>query len=150
MKSKNRNLIITLVAIALCLTAFAGEKDAPQVLVTRDVESVRISLNPWGPHLGFEVEIEGDDPRLAALLSVISSGEPSRGHKCANRGAIRFYLKRGEVIAVGLLPSHSEGSYQFRLYEGDRLEGVFRVRRDALLAALEGLGVPIGDPAFAD
>ena len=150
MKQKCRTLIIVLVSFALCPLATAGDGDLRNVLATRDIESVRINLNPWGPQLGFEVEIEGDDPRLAALLSVISSGEPSRGHKCANRGAIRFCLKRGEGIAVGLLPSHSEGSYQFRLYEGDHLEGVFRVRRDALLAALEGLGVPIGDPAFAD
>jgi hypothetical protein len=143
-------VIIVLVSGSICLPVAAGDRDLQKVLVTGGVESVRINLNPWGPHLGFEVEIEGDEPRLAPLLSVISSAEPSQGHKCANRGAIRFRMVGGDVVAVGLLPSHSEGSYQYRLYDGDRLEGVFSVQRDALLAALEGLGVPIDDPAFAD
>ncbi len=150
MKNEIRTLSIALVSIALCLPAAAGDRDLQRALATGDVESARINLNPWGPHLGFEIEIEGDHPGVAALLSVISSAEPSQGHKCANRGAIRFRMVGGKVIAVGLLPSHSEGSYQYRLYDGDRLEGVFSVQRDALLAPLEELGVPIDDPAFAD
>jgi hypothetical protein len=137
-------------SIALCLPAVAGDRDLQKVLANGDIESVRINLNPWGPHLGFEIEIEGDDPGMTALLTVISAAEPSQGHKCANRGAIRFRMVGGETIAVGLLPSHSEASYQFRLYAGDRLEGVFSVQREALLDALKGLGVPIDDPALAD
>jgi hypothetical protein len=54
----------------------------------------------------------------------------------------------GEMVAVGLLPSHSEGAYEFRLYENDRFEGVYRVRRETLLGALDLLGVPVDDPAF--
>ena len=150
MKTQIRTLTIVLVSIVLSVPAVAGDRDLRKALVDGDVDTVRINLNPWGPHLGFEIELEGDDPRLTALLSVISSAEPSPGHKCANRGAIRFRLEGGDVIAVGLLPSHSQGSYQFRLYDGDHLEGVFVVPRDALLDALEGLGVPMDDPAFAD
>jgi hypothetical protein len=52
------------------------------------------------------------------------------------------------MVAVGLLPSHSEGAYEFRLYENDRFEGVYRVRRETLLGALDLLGVPVDDPAF--
>jgi hypothetical protein len=150
MKTEIRTLIIVFVLIALSVPAFAGDRDLQRALATGEVETVRINLNPWGPHLGFETEIEGNDPAMAALLSVISSAEPSQGHKCANRGAIRIRLKGGDVIGVGLLPSHTESSYQFRLYDGDSLEGVFSVQRAVLVDALEGLGVPIDDPAFGD
>jgi hypothetical protein len=148
MKTEIRTLTIVLVSIALCLPAVAGERDLLATLATEDIESVRINLNPWGPHLGVEIEIDGNEPGMAAVVSVISNAEPSQGHKCANRGAIRFRIAGGDVIAIGLLPSHTEGSYQFRLYGGARLEGVFSVQRAALLDALEGLGVPVDDPAF--
>ena len=150
MKPKVRILTVVLVSITLSVPAVAGDRDIQKALATGEVETVRINLNPWGPHLGVEIEIEGSDPGVVALLSVISSAEPSQGHKCANRGAIRFQLQGGDLIAVGLLPSHSEGSYQFRLYDGDHLEGVYSVHREALLDALERLGVPVDDPAFGD
>ena len=54
----------------------------------------------------------------------------------------------GRVIGVGLLPSHTEGSYLLRLYDGDHYLAVYRVERTALLDALEALGVPVDDPAF--
>jgi hypothetical protein len=149
-KSKIRALTAVLVSIAVCPLAVAGDGDLWSALVAGEIDTVRINLNPWGAHLGFEIEIDGDDPGMAALLSVISSAEPSQGHKCANRGAIRFQLTGGELIGVGLLPSHTEGSYQFRLYDGDQLEGVFNVQRENLLDALEGLGVPVDDPAFSN
>ena len=150
MKTEIRTLTIVLVSIALCLPAVAGERDLLATLATKDIEEARINLNPWGPHLGFESEIDGDDPRMEALMAVIRNAEPAQGHKCANRGAIRFRMSGEEAIAVGLLPSHSEGFYDLRLYRGERMEGVYRVRRAALLAALEGLGVPVDDPAFPD
>jgi hypothetical protein len=143
-------LTIVLVLIALCLPAVAGERDLLATLATEVIEGARINLNPWGPRLGVEIDIDGNDPGMASLVSVISNAEPGQGHKCANRGAIRFRMKGGEVVAVGLLPSHAEGFYEFRLYDGDRLAGVCRVQRAALLAALEGLGVPVDDPAFPD
>jgi hypothetical protein len=149
-KTKIRTLTAVLVSIALCMPAVAGDRDLLATLATGEIDGARINLNPWGPHLGFEIEIDGNDPGMASLASVISDAEPSQGHKCANRGAIRFRMAGGEVIAVGLLPSHTEGFYEFRLYNGDRLEGVYRVQRAALLAALEGLGVPVDDPAFPD
>jgi hypothetical protein len=147
-KTATRTSITSLVSIVLCLPAAAGDHDLLKALAAGEVENARINLNPWGAHLGVEIDIEGDDPELEALLSVLSSAEPSRGHKCANRGAIRFRLRGGQLIALGLLPSHSEGSYLYRLYDGVHLEGVFSVQRDALLDALGALGVPVDDPAF--
>lgn len=150
MKTEIRTQALILVLIALCMPTAAGDRDLVTALVPGDITGARINLNPWGPHLGFETEVDGGDPRMAALVSVIRNAEPAQGHKCSNRGAIRFLMSGGGVIAVGLLPSHSEGYYQFRLYEGDRLERAYRVQRAPLLAALAALGVPVDDPAFTD
>jgi len=150
MKPEIRALSVTLVLITFCPPAVAGERDLVAALVLGDIKGARINLNSWGPHLGFESEIDGDDPRMVALVSVIRNAEPAQGHKCANRGAIRFLMSDGGVIAVGLLPSHSEGFYDFRLYNGDSLERVYRVQQEPLLTALTELGVPLDDPAFYD
>ena len=145
-----RILTFTLSLSLIYSFASAGEPDSRSVLTTEDIERVRINLNPWGPHLGAEIDVAGDQPGIAALVSVIRDAEPSRGHKCANRGAIRFWMADGRMVAVGLLPGHVEGIYQFRLYKGASLMGVYSAHREALLAALEGLGVPVEDPAFSD
>ena len=150
MKPMIRALTVMLVLITFCPPAVAGERDLVAALVPGDIKGARLNLNSWGPHLGFESEIDGDDPRMVALVSVIRNAEPAQGHKCANRGAIRFLMSDGGVIAVGLLPSHSEGFYDFRLYNGDSLERVYRVQQEPLLTALTELGVPLDDPAFYD
>ena len=56
----------------------------------------------------------------------------------------------GATVGVGLLPGHEPGLYEVRLYDGERFAGVYRVERQALLAALEGLGLPMDDPAFRE
>ena len=150
MNMRIRILTIVLVLVVISLAAVAGDRDVLTALVIEDVEGARIKLNPWGPHLGFEMEIDGDNPGLAALVSVIRGAEPAHGHKCANRGAIRFRMSDGGVIAVGLLPSHSEGRYDLRLFVGECLQSVYRVDRTPFLAALDGLGVPVDDPALRD
>jgi len=150
MKTEIRTAVVSAIVAVLSFPVVAGELDLLSALETRDIESARINLNPWGAHLGFEMEIAGDDLGLAALVSVVRDAEPARGHKCANRGAIRFRMSDGSVIAVGLLPSHSEGFYDLRLYEGERLKGVCRVDRTQFLAVLDELGVPMDDSAFQE
>jgi hypothetical protein len=56
----------------------------------------------------------------------------------------------GRVIGLGLLPSHSEGLYGFRLYDDDVFLRAYVVQRVAFFSALEELGVPMDDPAFKD
>lgn len=150
MKISKTQLPIVFVAISISLPAVAGAGDLLPSLVLENIESVRVNLNPWGPRLGFESEIGGGEPRLEALLEVIRGAEPGGGHKCSNRGAVRFRMVGGRVISLGLLPSHDRGVYEFRLYDDGRLQGVYRVQRAALLAAFEELNVPVDDPAFAD
>lgn len=145
-----RDVCASLLVVVAVATVAGGEDGAMASLSQTKFEAVRITLNPWGPHLGFALDIVGDEPRLAALVGVISTAEPTTRHKCANRGAIRFELRDGRKIAVGLLPNHERDFYDLRMYDDGRLEGIYRVRRDALLTALGELGVPVDDPALSD
>jgi hypothetical protein len=144
-----RVLLCSFVVLTLCPPAAPHEPDPRSTLATCDIERIRINLNPWGPHLGFEIEVDGQHPGVAALSALVRQAETSHGHKCANRGAIRFWMADGSMVAVGLLPGHDQGRYQLRFYRGSRLGGVYSVPRDAFMEVLEGLGVPGADPAFS-
>jgi hypothetical protein len=148
MKKMTQIGILAMVGILCPWNAAARETDPRGLLRPRDIASVRIHLNPGGAELGFELEVGGDDPGLAALIAVIQEAEPGGGHKCPNQGAIRFRLADGRVIGVGLLPSHTAGRYALRLYDGDRYVTAVHLDRGRLLAALAELGVPVEDPAF--
>lgn len=147
MKTPLRALTVLLFA---CLPVVASGTDLRDALHPDDIRSVRINLNPRGAQLGFELELPGDDARVDALVAAIRGAEPGGGHKCANAGAIRFRMVDGSVIGVGLLPSHREGLYELRLYDGDEYVGAFRVDRASFLAVLEQLGLPMDDPAFRE
>lgn len=141
---------IPTVALAVA-AAFSGAAASPPDLMPEGpIRDVRVALNPWGAHLGFELEVPGDDPRLPALIAVIRDAEPGGDHRCANAGAIRFRMRDGRSVAVGLLPGHQSGLYAVRLYDGDDYRGAYRVDRAALLTALGELGVPVDDPAFRE
>jgi hypothetical protein len=149
------NMSKMLIGCALVLLGFqapavAAEDDLRDSLLPENIVSVRVNLNPWGARLGFETEVDGDDSRVLPLVTLIREAEPGGGHKCANAGAMRFRMKDGSLVGVGLLPSHTAGVYELRLYDGDRYVEAYRVDRSQLLAALEGLGVPVDDPAFRE
>jgi len=148
MKIEIGTVIVVLVLGFLCQPAVPGEQDLLAALVTEDIETVRVNLNTWGASLGFESEFDGDDPRLEPLIAVIKGAARGGGHKCPNMGAIRLRMAGGGVVGLGLLPSHSQGLYGFRLYDGDVFLGAYIVPRSLFLSALEGLGVPMDDPAF--
>jgi hypothetical protein len=150
MKVMIRTGMFVIVVLVLCLPAVAAVTDLRDSLSPVNISGVRINLLPRGAQLGFETEATGDDPGVEALAAVIRDAEPGGGHKCANAGAIRFKMEDGSVIGVGLLPSHTEGFYELRLYDGDRYVAVYRVDRAIFLAALGGLGVPTDDPAFRE
>jgi hypothetical protein len=149
MKSLVRTAILLSVTSAVCLPAGATDSLLDSLRL-EEVVTARINLNPWGPQIGFEAEFGGGDPRLVPLVSVLREAMPGRGHKCANAGAIRFRMADGTVVGIGLLPGHEPGLYEFRLYDGESFIGVYRVDRDALLTALDGLGLPMDDPAFRE
>jgi hypothetical protein len=140
-------LILALTSAGLPRSVAADLRDALQ---PAQIDFVRIRLNASGVGLGFETDVAGTDARLTALLEVVRQADTRGGHKCPNVGSIRFHLRDGNVIGIGLLPSHSQGVYELRLYDGENLITAYRVRRAKLLAALELLGVPIDDPAFRE
>jgi len=145
-----RTPISIVIAVLLACLPAAAAIDIRDALDRQSIGTVRINLNPGGAQLGFETELAGSDPRVEALLAVIRGAEPGGGHKCANAGAIRFRMNDGRLIGVGLLPSHTAGLYELRLYDGEDYLAAYRVDREDLLLALEKLGVPRNDPAFRE
>jgi hypothetical protein len=141
-----------LATLALLLGAAEIDEgsDLRNSLQVNNITAMRVNLAPAGAGLGFELEVAGGDPRLEPLLALIRAAEPGGGHKCPNEGAIRFFMRDGSVVGIGLLPGHESVVYGLRLYEGEHLLGTYRVERGELLVALEGLGVPTGDPAFRE
>jgi hypothetical protein len=150
MKVMIRTGMLVIVVLVLCMPGAAAGTDPRDSLSPENISGVRVNLVPRGAQLGFETEVAGDDPGVEALAAVIREAELGGGHRCANAGAIRFSMEDGSVIGVGLLPSHTGGLYELRLYDGDHFVAVYRVDRAILLAALEGLGVPMDDPAFKE
>jgi hypothetical protein len=151
MKKAGWTANLALVNCILAVAAGALAVDSPNELIPETIESVDISLNSWGANLGYLATFDGDDPRIREFVELVrGSSEPARGHKCANVGAVRFHLDDGSVVALGLLPGHTEGSYGVRLYSNERYIAHFVLDRDSLLAALGELGVPIDDPAFKE
>jgi len=147
MKSLVSIVLVAVVGLGVSTFAAGDPRDA---LLRGPIREARIDLIPWGPHLGFELEVSGDDARLDPLVAVILAGEPGGDHKCSNKGAIRLFMEGGRIVGVGLLPGHEPGAYAVRLYDGEVRVGTFRVDRDALLAALGSLGVPLDEPAFRE
>jgi hypothetical protein len=145
------NTLMSIAAVAVLTGVTANPVDGPlAALEPQRIESVRINLNPRGAELGFELELAGQDPRTTSLIALIRGATPGGGHRCANAGAIRIRMTDGRKIGVGLLPSHQEGVYELRLYDGEDYIGAYRVDRASLLATLESIGVPIDDPAFRE
>ena len=62
---------IMIVVIVSCLPAAAAGTDLRDLLQPHSISGVRVNLNPWGPHLGFEMELAGDAPHVEALVAVI-------------------------------------------------------------------------------
>ena len=143
-------ILATLSLLAAGSAASADADGIRKSLKAGEIESMRLNLAPAGAGLGFEMALSGDDPRVEALAELVREAEPGGGHKCPHQGAIRFRMRDGRVVGVGLLPSHTPGIYELRLYDGERYLEAYRVERAALLRALEDLGVPVADPAFRE
>ena len=146
----SRSIQVVGIMLALCsVCATAGTQPSDTIvteLSTKSIDWVRINLNASGAELGFETVVAGDDPRITPLIHLIRNAEPGKGHKCSNVGAVRFRMKDGSLLGLGLLPSHNETDFELRLYGDDQFLGVLRVDRQDLLAILESLGVPQEHP----
>lgn len=133
-----------LVAV-LVLSQPAAAEDAADLisdLSSKHVASVQISVNPWGGHLGSEVDLGGDDPGIRRLIRLVQDAEPGADHRCANVGSIRFRMADGTLIGVGLLPAHDDDGFGLRLYRREDSVGIVSVGRESLISVLEDLGLP--------
>jgi hypothetical protein len=143
-------LLLLIAPVLPCMPAPSETELLVDRLHAKNIESVRFNLNPGGADIGFELEVAGNDARLEPLLDVIYVMRPGGGHKCPNAGAIRFKMKDGGLIGIGLLPSHTKGQYELRLYDGDRHMETFIVDRTALVKAMAEIGVPADHHAFKE
>jgi hypothetical protein len=102
--------------------------------------------------LGIQLHAERNQPpqtvtstdavKIAALVKVLRSGEPTDDHKCADSGELTLQLASGEKRSLGILPGHHAPYYEFRLRATNgRNYEMYRVDRAALLAALADFGI---------
>ena len=113
------------------------------------VEFARVNLNPAGADIGFEITVAGDHPAVAAMLDLIAKSPPGADHKCSNIGAVRLFGADGTTRGVGLLPSHSQGEFELRLYEDGRLVSLVEVDLAELQEVLALFGVSHREPIMS-
>lgn len=107
--------------------------DAGQVL------RVEVVLEPWDEN-SVRAPVVASEGReaIAALVSVVRSGEETRDHKCGSRGIVTFRRSVGVPAELRFLPGHDDGWYEFRA--GGK---VYRVPRGEFVAAMRRVGVEI-------
>jgi hypothetical protein len=140
-----------LLAITLLAVVAPTAAEAPVTLhqlQPSEIEGLSASLAAREAEPGLELALPGDDPRVGTLADLLREAQPARDHRCSDAGALRFRLRDGRILHVGLLPSHVEGRYGLRLWEEGRVLGTFDVERGALLEALEAIGLPLNHPSL--
>ena len=139
-----RQARLAMLVVVLALSGLPGDVAAAEPEIEwrlGEIERVRINLDAEGAGLGLEREIDGDVPAVEELVALIDAAAPGEDHKCSNAGVVRFTMTDGSAMAVGLLPSHTQGLFDLRLYKGERFVGVVTVDRSPLMMALIDLGV---------
>ncbi len=144
-KARLSRTVGVLVVVAL-IAAPCGANDPSFISMVDPIERVRVNLNPGGAQIGFENVVTGDHPAVALLVDLIDDAPPGDNHKCPNLGSIRFFMADEPVFGVGLLPSHTEGRFELRLYRDGRYVRVVEVDLDRLQEILAMLGVPEDEP----
>lgn len=130
-------------AIAVVLTvgsAVAATAVVPPALPVGQVESVEIVAFDWRARQEVPLITGTDAAAVEALAAVIRSGAPTAGHKCRDTGKLRFHLRDGSVVSLGILQGHQSGFVEYKVYVGETTEW-FHVDEAAFAAALERLGV---------
>lgn len=130
-------------AIAVVLTvgsAAAATAVAPPGLPVGQIESVEIAAFDWSVHEEVPLVTGTDAAAVKALAAVIRSGTPTAGHKCRDTGKLRFHLRDGSVVSLGILLNHQSGFVEYKVDVGETAEW-FHVDESAFAAALERFGV---------
>jgi hypothetical protein len=130
-------------AIAVVLTvgsAVAATAVVPPALPVGQIESVEIVAFDWSVHQEVPLITGTDAAAVEALAAVIRSGTPTPGHKCRDTGKLRFHLRDGSVVSLGILQGHQAGFVEYKVYVGETAEW-FHVDESAFAAALARFGV---------
>ncbi len=104
-----------------------------------DIAEVRIKTTHKLPRKQANKNIELsviDKNKISDLLTVISKGEGTEEHKCADIGHIIFILNDGRKVDISYLPGHDDDFYEFR-YD----ISIFRVDRKSFISIMEGIGM---------
>jgi hypothetical protein len=129
--------LAALLALGCALSAAAAE---PPMLPAGEIESVEIAAFDWSVQQEVPLITGTDAAAVEALAAVIRSGAPTAGHKCRDTGKLRFHLRDGSVVSLGILPGHQSGFVEYKVYAGETAEW-FHVDEAAFAAAVERLGV---------
>jgi hypothetical protein len=120
--------------------AVAASATGPPVLPAGQIESVEIVAFDWGVRQEVPLVTSTDAAAIEVLAAVIRSGTPTAGHKCRDTGKLRFHLRDGMVVTLGILQGHQAGFVEYKVYVGEASEW-FHVDESVLAAALERFGV---------
>jgi hypothetical protein len=130
-------------SIAVVLTvgsAVAATAVVPPVLPVGQIESVEIVAFDWRARQEVPLITGTDAAAVEALAAVIRSGAPTAGHKCRDTGRLRFHLRDGSVVSLGILQGHQPGFVEYKVDVGETAEW-FHVDESAFAAVLERFGV---------
>jgi hypothetical protein len=130
-------------AIAVVLTVgsvVAATAVGPPALPVGEIESVEIVAFDWSVRQEVPLITGTDAAAVEALAAVIRSGAPTGGHKCRDTGKLRFHLRDGSVVSLGILQGHQPGFVEYKVDVGETAEW-FHVDESAFAAAVERFGV---------
>ncbi len=133
--------VIRAIAVTLMLgCATAATVAGPPVLPAGQIESVEIAAFDWSVPREVPLVTGTDAAAIETLAAVIRSGTPTAGHKCRDTGKLRFHLRDGSVVSLGILQGHQAGFVEYKVYVGEATEW-FHVDESAFAAALARFGV---------
>ena len=138
MAHAQRAFVLLAADMALILLVACGAESLHPELAQGPI----VTVEGWRTDNSHDTVRSSDTAAIETLLKVLNTGEPSKDHRCGNRRTIVFHLADSSTTTLGILSGHTQGYYEYRLYDGNRYD-VFRVKREPLLKALSVLGFKI-------
>lgn len=135
------------IAIVLCCLALVGtyvarqRRIGPPKSLGGSFPSVEISVKIWPGPLSVARITSQDPEKIAALVAVLRRARRNEDHNCGNDGSLLLQRSDGKTIRLDILIGHHRQYYEYRAYEGDAFQGIYRVDRQAFVRALRAFGI---------
>jgi hypothetical protein len=134
---------LAIAAVAFGLLALAGWFYLHQPEVNAfdpgGVHSIQVQFEPWGKDMTVSPgSSTADSDAVAALVTILRSGEETPDHKCSSRGVITLQRSLRRPLELRFLPGHYADWYEFRY-----ADKVYRVPRAEFVAAMRRVGVEV-------